>query len=46
MLADAGAPISAEIATLIASIDDLDGSDPFANDEDFEDDETVIDVTS
>ena len=43
-MADAAAAISAEAATLIAgNEDDLDGSDPFANEEDFEDDETVID---
>ena len=43
-MADAAAAISAKAATLIAgNEDDLDGSDPFANDEEFEDDETITD---
>ena len=43
-MADAAAAISAEAAMLIVgNEDDLDGSDPFANDEEFEDDETITD---
>ena len=47
VVADTAAAILAETATLIAGNEDnLDKLDPFASDEDFEDDETVIDVTS
>ena len=43
-MADAAAAILTKAATLIAgNEDDLDGSDPFANDEEFEDDETITD---
>ena len=42
--ADASAKISAETATLLQDVneDDLD-TDPFASDEEFKDDETVVD---
>ena len=44
MSADAAAAISAETATLLCDVnkDDVD-TDPFPSDEEFEDDETIVD---
>ena len=45
MAANAAAAISAETATLLHDInkDDVDTTDPFASDEEFEDDKTIVD---
>ena len=43
MAADAAAAISAETATLLRDVSDDMDTDPFASDEELEDDETIVD---